>query len=122
MAYIDKQKTKLIREKLKKEFPRKKGWKFSVRNRDHSCIDIDIMEAPIRFHEKNDVSLNHHNYKNYKNSEILKKIAQIANGYFLPKEQQNFDNSDPMTDYFNVGWYVRINQGKYDKDFKLINL
>lgn len=31
----------------------------------------------------------------------------------------NFDNSEPQTDYFHVGWYVSINVGKWDKPYQL---
>ncbi len=31
----------------------------------------------------------------------------------------NHDNSDIMTDYFDVGWYIDINVGKYDKPYEL---
>ena len=27
----------------------------------------------------------------------------------------NHDNSDPMTDYFDVGWYISVNLGRWDK-------
>ena len=29
----------------------------------------------------------------------------------------NHDNSDIMTDYFDVGWYVDVNIGKWDKPY-----
>jgi hypothetical protein len=29
----------------------------------------------------------------------------------------NYDNSDSMTDYFDVGHYVDLNIGKWDKPF-----
>jgi len=32
----------------------------------------------------------------------------------------NYDNSDIMTDYFDVGWYVSINIGKWDKPYVTI--
>lgn len=31
----------------------------------------------------------------------------------------NHDNSDAMTDYFDVGWYIDINIGNYEKDYIL---
>ena len=31
----------------------------------------------------------------------------------------NHDNSDISTDYFDVGWYVRINVGQWDKPYVL---
>ena len=29
----------------------------------------------------------------------------------------NHDRSDSQTDYFDVGWYVHVNIGKWDKPF-----
>lgn len=31
----------------------------------------------------------------------------------------NWDKSDIQTDYFNVGWYLSINIGKWDKPYQL---
>ena len=33
---------------------------------------------------------------------------------------ENFDKSDPMTDYFHVGYYISVNIGSYDKPYELI--
>lgn len=120
MAFINKEKTKVIRNEIKKQFPRKDGWKFSVVNENHSSIHVSIMEAPVRFHEKDYAQLNHYYPENYENSEILSKIKDIANGYFLNEGEKNYNRSDLMTDYFDVGWYVNISQGKWDKPFKQI--
>jgi hypothetical protein len=32
----------------------------------------------------------------------------------------NHDQSDSQIDYFDVGWYISINIGKYDKHYKYI--
>ena len=29
----------------------------------------------------------------------------------------NHDNSDIMTDYFDVGWYISVNIGRWDKPY-----
>ena len=121
MAYINSTKTREIRNELKKQFPKKDGWKFSVKNEHHSLISITILEAPVRFHESEHISLNHYQSDSIQNSEIFDKIVDIANGRFLEPEEQNFDKSDIMTDYFHVGWYVRFQQGDWDKPFKLIS-
>jgi len=46
-----------------------------------------------------------------KGKEILKKINEIANKY-------NWDNSDIMTDYFDVNYYFHLSLGNENKDFK----
>ena len=43
----------------------------------------------------------------------LKELKEAMN-------KGNYDNSDPMTDYFCCGWYVSINIGKWDKPYILI--
>ena len=42
--------------------------------------------------------------------ELLKKVDEIVNKY-------NYDNSDSMTDYFDVNYYVHFQLGKCDKPF-----
>jgi hypothetical protein len=117
MAYISAKKTKEIREELKVRFPKKEGWKFSVRNEDHTSIRIAIEEAPYRFTEGDYAQLNKYYPNNYDNSDIFKKIIDVANGRFLASGEQNFDKSDLMSDYFHVGWYIHIEQGKWGKPF-----
>jgi len=31
----------------------------------------------------------------------------------------NHNNTDLMTDYFDVGWYIKINVGKWDKPYEV---
>lgn len=46
--------------------------------------------------------------------EYLTEIKAMMN-------EGNHDNSDVQTDYFDVGWYIDINIGKWDKPYKLID-
>ena len=41
---------------------------------------------------------------------MLKKVSKIVGNY-------NYDNSDPMTDYFDVNFYFDLRLGKWDKPF-----
>ncbi|MFW5847925.1 MAG: LPD29 domain-containing protein [bacterium] len=112
MAYITKEKAREIRNEIKKEFPTKKGWKFSITIKDYSSLNVDIMKAPIKFTEKNYEQLNHYYLENYDNSDVLIKIRDICN-------KTNYNNSDPMTDYFDVGYYFHLSVGKWDRPFEL---
>ena len=112
MAYVNKEKTKQVREDLKKEFPVKDGWKFSVRKEHSSTVIVSILKAPVDFgttHEQ----LNHYHLNWYDHSEILKKIVKIAN-------KGNYNNSNPMIDYFDVGFYLHLEVGKWDKPFEYV--
>ncbi|MEX0598696.1 MAG: hypothetical protein WD512_19590 [Candidatus Paceibacterota bacterium] len=43
-------------------------------------------------------------------------LIQVKNAMNLG----NHDNSDAMTDYFDVGWYISINIGKWNKPYEVI--
>lgn len=122
MAYINADKTAQIREAIKKEFPSSKGWKFSISNENHSTVNCHIMEAPVNFEERqiNDKWINDHYKDKPEQLEALSRLRDILNGATLEEGARNFDNSDPMTDYFHVGWYIHIQVGKWDKPFKYV--
>lgn len=109
MAYISTEQVAEIRSELKKQLPE---IKFSVVRHHFSNVTIAIMQAPYRFTEENYKQLNHFFLDSYNHSEILIKIKEIAN-------RGNYDDSDSQTDYFDVGFYLNIHVGKYDKPFVL---
>lgn len=39
---------------------------------------------------------------------------------FAAMNSGNWDKSDIQSDYFNVGWYVDVNVGKWDKAYELV--
>ena len=41
---------------------------------------------------------------------MLQTVVRVA-------EQYNWNNSDPMTDYFDVNFYLHVDLGKWDKPF-----
>lgn len=53
-----------------------------------------------------------------KNLEFLTKIKDAMNG--VETDEQNYNNSDIMTDYFDVGWYIKIAIGTWEKPYKHI--
>jgi len=115
MAYINKEQVSTIREELKQAFPRKDGWKFSVRKNGHSStVEVSILEAPIMFDAlagRGWASLNEYHINEYENGyEEFHKILDIMN-QVDKGDSANFDHSDPQTDYFHVGWYVRLSIG-----------
>lgn len=124
MAYMNAERVKEIREQIKKEFPAKDGYKFSIRVRNHSTVCVDVMTAPFDILEGYDschgegyAQVNHYNIErhfanNPKAVEVLSRIYKIMN-------EGNYDNSDTMTDYFDVGFYCSISIGKWDKPFKI---
>jgi len=117
MAYMSKEHAKEIRNNLKKEFP---NFKFSVRNRHYSSISVSLLKSPLDFStdlEKNKpfdyIQVNHYHLEWYSHSDILKRIKDIINA-------KNYDNSEPQFDHFDVGYYVDMNIGDYEKPYEQI--
>jgi hypothetical protein len=105
-----------IRANLKKNFP---GFKFSVTIHHHSSINVSLMASPLDFSKDINksgyyyIQLNHFYLDRYEHSDILKKIYEII-------DEGNFDKSEPMTDYFHVGFYVHFNIGQFGKPYTQI--
>lgn len=118
MAFITAESVKEKRNNLKKEFPKSKGWKFSVTRVNHSKIRVIILEAPLNLlraekKERGYEQIHANSISDFFNGEeekALTKINKIVN-------EENYDNSDSMTDYFDIGFFTSISIGNYDKPF-----
>lgn len=134
---MNQEKKKQIHQMLKAIMP--KSWKWSLAVRNHSTIVLNIREA-----NENLTGLIHKYYLEdhenrlqsglYSHEPELREHYQVHHGsvgkYFegdllnLFKEivaclnLNNYDNSDIMTDYFDVGHYVDINVGVFGKPFR----
>lgn len=127
MAHMNQEKKALIAAELKKSMP--KGWKYSLRVRHHSTLVLTIASAPIDLIDE--VTLLHqgrmpsgekptylginHNYlerafKNPAMVEIFDKIVDAMN-------TNNWDRSDVLSDYFDVGHYINIQIGSWERPF-----
>ena len=117
MAFMSQERKKELAPAIKavlKEY----GMKGTLAVRHHSTLVINIKSGALDFSEymdgRNYVSPHHHGLeRNYQGEclEFLQKLFAAANA-------GNHDNSDPMTDYFDVGWYVDVNIGDYGKAYE----
>lgn len=120
MAYISTEKAAQIRKRLKEEFPE---IKFSVAlGSGKYSLYVSILKSPYEFRPVDDehreyVDVNQYWIDSerfgYRNVDILKRIIAICN-------DGNWDRSDVMTDYFDVGWYLNLYIGRWDKPFELV--
>ena len=119
MAYVNKEKKAKIVEAVKKVLP--KDWKVTFAVHNYSTIVCTIRKAPVdlemfgdRYGFEGYMSVNHYHLDKYpgdkKVLEILNKIADALN-------TDNYNNSDIMTDYFDVGHYIELRFGEWDKPF-----
>lgn len=134
MAYITQQEKKVISQKLKTIIP--KQWKWSLRIRNGHKLELVIRKASIDLIEAFDTrgftnpdkkptykSINSYmgaNFSSYtKAPEMVKRLfARIQEAL----DTGNYDKSDSMSDYFDVGHYTSIIIGEFDKPFELVTL
>lgn len=130
MAYMDQAKKAKIVSKLKEVIPA--GWKYSVGVRHHSTLVFTLKQAPLdllghvretlkgKFYDPSN-SLNEGYLGLHNNSEFEKyfsgEVLCTFNKIWEALNEGNHDNSDPMTDYFDVGWYVDASIGRWDDPF-----
>lgn len=121
MAYMSQEKKKAIVAKAK-PILKKFGLRatFSVDNYSTLCLNIkggridfakDFVQSFYR-DQKVDMSyfdVNPYHYQNQFTGKALAFLKEI----FPVLNDGNHDNSDIQTDYFDVGWYVDVNVGKW---------
>lgn len=115
MAYMNQEQKAKIKIELKKVVP--SNWKWSLAVDNHSTIVFTVTQgqkellpekARDGFYRIHPVYL-----KSIYTGELLETWVKILKALNL----DNYDHSDIMTDYFDVGHYVSIKIGKYEKPF-----
>lgn len=125
MAYFT-QEMKNARTPAIKKLCKEYGVKVTFGVNNHSTFVINISSGAINFiedmvnHESKErvtkpgyMQVNPYWFKDHftgKSKEFLEKLFPLAN-------RGNHDNSDIQTDYFDVGFYVDVNIGKWNKPY-----
>lgn len=118
MAYISTDEVRTIRNDLKEAFPE---FKFSVRYEQNSksSITVVIKSGPVKFVDTMSfdgrvdngyMALNHYHLGNYDHSDILQQIMAVVN-------KKNYNNSQIEYDIHDVGFYVNLYQGEWNKPY-----
>lgn len=130
MAYMNQERKAKLAANVKAVMP--KGWKYTVAVRNHSTIVLTIQSAPVdligemirvgnagraangfaewtaRPHA--DVNVYHLDGQFDESLATFEQIKAALN-------DGNHNRSDLQSDYHDVGWYVDINVGRWDKPF-----
>jgi len=135
MAYMNQDRKASLVAAAKKVL-KKYGVKATF-STDRSSIYCNIKSSGIDFIGNYNQQMNKHAFMYGKEAEdlIAKDYIQVNpyhyNSHFTGKAQNflhelhialnkgNHDNSDTQTDYFDIGWYVHVNIGKWDKPYAL---
>lgn len=121
MAYMNQERKSILAAALKKVVPT--GWKYTLAVRHHSTIVMTITEAPVDLIAEINASgqprdaVGHTSINPYRFDKAFGPSLPTIKAIFAALNTGNHDNSDVMTDYFDVGWYVDVNIGRWDKPF-----
>ena len=113
MAYMSQENKKTLAPAIKsvlKEY----NMKGSIGVDNHSTLVVNLKEGHIDFGSKNDSVNTYWIDKHYTGI-----AQQFLNELKDAMMTGNYNNSDIMTDYFDVGWYIEINVGKWNKEYVL---
>ena len=123
-----------IRQDLKTSLP---DCKFSVVGENYSggrSINVALMEGPVDVFNLNHPDRNPgwdgKQYCQLNQYQFKAEYGQVNNGSVLTPEcweimkkateialKEHWDNSDPMTDYFNCNFYLHLAIGKWNKPY-----
>ena len=140
MAYMNQEKKSRIAPVVK-SILKKYGVKGSLSVRNHSTLVLNIKSGPIDFIENYIQTDKDKSYSKYMSEDQIAYIRKNkiidVNPYWYHEHfsgkaktflkeilhamnDGNHDNSDIQTDYFDVGWYVDVNIGNWNKPYELV--
>ena len=110
MAYMNVEKKNKLAPGIKKVLA-EYGMKGTLA-KDRFTLKVNLKSGPIDFGTD---SVNEYH--------IDKHFTGVAKEFLLKLKDAmmvgNHNNTDLMTDYFDVGWYIKINIGKWDKPYEV---
>lgn len=112
MAYVQKELKAKVAGLLKEIMPR--GWRYSLSVRHHYMLVLTIQSAPVDLTTERFCGHNERRIRNTAPAGHADLFVRI----FKAMNCENHNNSDPMTDYHDVGYYTEINIGTHEKPFK----
>ena len=110
MAYMNVEKKRELAPGIKKVLA-KYGMKGTIAKDDYG-LKVNLKSGPIDFGTD---SVNEYH--------IASHFTGVAKEFLLTLKDAmnvgNHNNSDITTDYFDVGWYIDINIGKWNKPYEV---
>ena len=116
MAYMSQERKKELAPKIK-AICKKHGVKATLAVEHYSTLILNVKSSSIDFDlgERPYESINeYHIESHFKKNEPAKAFLLEVYDAMM---DGNHNNSDAMTDYFDVGWYIGINVGTWKKAY-----
>ncbi len=136
MAYVTKELKAKVQKELKAIMPKSCKWSLSGTGKGRLSLNIWAADTDLiaivnqhnqMLHERHgwiipEKPLTHCdlNYKYGDKKYFGKKWDAILEKAWAAMNAGNWDRSDAMVDYFDVGWYCEINLGAWDRPFEVI--
>jgi hypothetical protein len=132
MAYMNQDRKAQLAPAIK-QVCKKYNAKVSIAVRHHSTLIVTIASSPIDFIKNyNDTNKDAHRYEPITDTYhrvneyyIDSNFTDTARDFLMELRQAantlNHNNSNLMIDYFDVGYYVDIKIGAYDKPYLLLS-
>jgi hypothetical protein len=95
---------------------KKYGMKGTLAVNNHSTLVLNLKEGPIDF-GRDYCQVNPYWYHEHYSGVAKDFLSEIIPAMNIG----NWNRSDIMTDYFDVGWYVDVNIGKWNKSYVCTN-
>ena len=111
MAFMNQERKAQLAPQIKAVL-KKHGAKGSISVHNLSTLVVTISQSPF------DVESGQVNH--YYVDESYGKAAEFLNELRDAMMQGNHDRSDSQTDYFDVGWYIAIQFGTWNKPHRVI--
>jgi len=116
----------VLAAEIKKVIPQ--DWKYTLSVHHHSTLVLTITAAPIDLIGENLVCkerresrpeyVNLNEY--YLDREYPAPLAETFKKIKAAMMVGNHDRSEPQTDYFDVGWYIDIKIGAFERPFRVL--
>jgi len=140
MAYMSQERKQSLAPAIKAVL-KKYNVKGSLAVNNHSTLVLNIKSGSIDFIEnfiQTDKDLPYGKHMSADQVAYIRKNRSLDVNVYWYKEhfsgkalaflseviplmnKGNHDNSDVQTDYFDVGWYVDVNIGKWDKPYTVV--
>ena len=117
MAYMTQEIKKALMPRIKAVL-KKYDMKGTVKVIHHSVLQVTLREGAIDFGSK-EVEVNTYWIERHWDGIAKKFLTELHEAMNACPEHQNYDNSNIMADYFDVGWYTRISVGEWNKPYIL---
>ena len=116
MAYFSQEMKKAFAPEIK-AICKKYGVKARLGVEHHSGVVLNIAASDKLFKDFDDKYMQVNVYRIDDNSAFTEQEAEFLNACHKVMNTGNHNRSDSQSDFFDVGWYVYINIGRWNKHF-----